>query len=425
MESTPYTGEAGRPCSTATIAPTSRPFPKSGDGTDWKRRPAFRDGDVNALPGGVQNSYVARRLLAPSPRTLRVGLGSDDGIRVTVAGREVQESHRARHASERRHLHRGDSVGRGTASPQDREHGRRRRILLEAHRTGRDPRRRPRDGTSAERRPKRRPRGGPAESLARALLPTYTARARRVGDLEAAVAKLEASIPKTMVMRERAVPTPTFVLDRGDYAKPDKNRPVTRGIPKALGTLPEGAPADRRGLAQWFVDPSNPLVARVAVNRVWEWIFGQGLVRTSEDFGLQGDYPSHPELLDDLAVRFREGGWNLRALIREIVVSSTYRQESKVREDAVAKDPENRWLARYPRRRLDAETLRDATLAASGLLVESFGGPSVFPNNLPDFGKRSRCSCRTHASKSSRWVPIVSVEASTLFGSGPRRLPCS
>jgi hypothetical protein len=154
---------------------------------------------------------------------------------------------------------------------------------------------------------------------------------------------------------------------------------VQRRIPPALGALPPGAPANRLGLAQWLVSPQNPLVARVAVNRLWELCFGTGLERTSEDFGQQGEWPSHPELLDWLAVHFREGGWDTKGLLKEIVTSATYRQSSRLRPECAEKDAEGRLYSRYPRRRLGAEELRDQALYVSGLLVEKTGGPSVKP----------------------------------------------
>jgi hypothetical protein len=163
------------------------------------------------------------------------------------------------------------------------------------------------------------------------------------------------------------------------YDAPDKSRAVKRGIPAALGKLPEGAPDDRRGLAQWMVSPENPLVARVAVNRLWEMVFGTGIVRTTEDFGMQGEYPSHPELLDWLAVEFRESGWNVQHVLQLLVTSSTYAQSSRVRPEVRERDSDDRWLAWLPRRRLSAEAIRDSALHVSGLLVERFGGPSVKP----------------------------------------------
>jgi hypothetical protein len=152
---------------------------------------------------------------------------------------------------------------------------------------------------------------------------------------------------------------------------------VHRAVPSSLGALPADAPRNRLGLAQWLTSSENPLTARVAVNRFWEMLFGAGLVRTSEDFGLQGEWPTHPELLDTLAVQFRESGWDVHALLRTIVTSSTYRQSSRIRTDLAETDPDNRLLTYYPRRRMTAEQIRDLALYSSGLLVEQLGGESV------------------------------------------------
>ncbi len=206
---------------------------------------------------------------------------------------------------------------------------------------------------------------------------------RDVAAHEQQIAMLDAAAPKTMVMKDLPTPRETFVLKRGEYDKPDKSRPVQRAIPKALGNLPEGAPANRLGLAEWIVSRENPLTARVIVNHYWEMIFGRGIVRTSEDFGYQGDWPSHPELLDTLAVEFRDSGWDLRRLLTKMVTSNTYRQSSKLRDDARAKDPDNKLLAYFPRIRLTAEQIRDQALYLSGLLVEKAGGPSVKPYQPP------------------------------------------
>ncbi|MEO0477793.1 MAG: PSD1 and planctomycete cytochrome C domain-containing protein, partial [Planctomycetota bacterium] len=191
--------------------------------------------------------------------------------------------------------------------------------------------------------------------------------------------KDEATGQQVMVMREAAKPTPTYVLDRGAYDAPLKDRPVTRRVPASLGRLPADAPANRLGLTNWLTSTDNPLTARVEVNRIWQTLFGTGLVKTSEDFGLQGEWPSHPELLDYLARRFMETGWDRKALIRMIVTSATYRQSSNATQEISEVDPENRLLARMSRLRLPAETIRDQALSASGLLVNKLGGPSVRP----------------------------------------------
>jgi hypothetical protein len=185
------------------------------------------------------------------------------------------------------------------------------------------------------------------------------------------------SLPTVMVMQEREVPRDTFVLARGAYDKPaDK---VVPGVPAVLPPLPPGAPNTRLGFAQWLVDPSNPLTARVAVNRYWQMYFGAGLVKTVEDFGSQGEWPSHPQLVDWLATEFVRTGWDVKAMQKLIVTSAVYRQSSKARPELLQKDPENRLLARAPRLRLPAAMIRDQALAVSGLLVEQIGGPSVKP----------------------------------------------
>ena len=188
---------------------------------------------------------------------------------------------------------------------------------------------------------------------------------------------LERSFPTVMVMEERPARKDTFLLLRGAYDKPGEK--VEPGVPAALPPLPGGAPDGRLGLARWLVDPANPLTARVAVNRFWQMYFGTGLVKTVEDFGSQGEAPSHPELLDWLATEFARSGWDVKAMQKLIVTSATYRQSSRATPELAQRDPENRLLARGPRVRLPAEMVRDQALAAAGLLVEKRGGPSVKP----------------------------------------------
>ena len=189
------------------------------------------------------------------------------------------------------------------------------------------------------------------------------------------------SISTVMVMQESEKPRDTFVLKRGAYdAQGEKVGP---GVPSILPSFREDWPSNRLGLARWLVDPSNPLTARVTVNRFWQMLFGTGLVKTVEDFGSQGEWPVHPELLDALATQFIDSGWNVKQILRTIVTSATYRQSSRATAEMIEKDPENRLLARGPRFRLPAEVIRDQSLAVAGLLVEEIGGPSVKPYQPP------------------------------------------
>ncbi|GAG13930.1 unnamed protein product, partial [marine sediment metagenome] len=203
--------------------------------------------------------------------------------------------------------------------------------------------------------------------------------AAELSRLRSGLAALQNDIPVTMVMSEMPKPRTAYVLERGEYDKPKKDKPLTPGVPSALGALPEGAPTNRLGLAKWLVAREQPLTARVTVNRFWQQIFGVGLVKTSEDFGSQGEWPSHPELLDWLAVEFMESGWDIKRLLKTIVMSSSYRQSSQISKEMHATDPENRLLARGPRFRLEGEVIRDNALAVGGLLDTKVGGPSVYP----------------------------------------------
>ena len=190
-----------------------------------------------------------------------------------------------------------------------------------------------------------------------------------------------ARLPKTLVMQEVASPKPTHLLKRGQYDAPGEL--VQADVPGALSPWPAEAPRNRLGLAQWLVSPAHPLTARVAVNRLWLQCFGEGIVPTLNDFGLQGELPSHPELLDWLAVRFASGGWNVKEMLRLLVTSATYRQSSVPSRELLERDPNNRLLARGPRFRLPAEMIRDQALAVSGLLVPTMGGPPVKPYQPP------------------------------------------
>lgn len=188
--------------------------------------------------------------------------------------------------------------------------------------------------------------------------------------------------PITFVMQERTDTQPVaHVLNRGQYDQPKDE--VHPKVPGVLPQIPPSDPQNRLGLAKWLVNANNPLTARVTVNRFWQEVFGTGLVKTAEDFGSQGEPPSHPELLDWLAVDFRESGWDVKRLMRMMVTSSAYRQSAAATPEKIAKDPDNRLMARGPRFRMDAEMVRDYALAVSGLLQPTVGGPSVKPYQPP------------------------------------------
>lgn len=201
---------------------------------------------------------------------------------------------------------------------------------------------------------------------------------RKREELQEQLLALRRQFPTVMVMEEMPAPRETHILLRGVYNAPGDK--VEAGVPEdLLGAWPKDAPKNRLGLAEWLTKPDNPLTARVVVNRFWQQLFGEGLVKTSDNLGMQGDWPSHPELLDWLARHFVDSGWNVKALMKEMVLSSTYRQDSSASPELLARDPENRLLARGPRFRLPAELIRDEALEISGLLKNRLGGPSVFP----------------------------------------------
>ncbi len=218
--------------------------------------------------------------------------------------------------------------------------------------------------------------------------------------LQAKMAKLvatkNAAFPPTMIMRDMSPSRKTFVLNRGQYNEPTTE--VSAGVPNVFPVLPTDAAANRLGFAQWLMHPDHPLTARVAVNRYWQRLFGVGLVKTLEDFGTQGELPSHPQLLDWLALDFQANGWDIKHTLKTILLSATYRQTSQAPQTAYEQDPDNRQLARGPRMRLSAEEIRDNALAVSNLLSNKIGGKSVYPyqplgiwmelNNRPGYSRK-------------------------------------
>ena len=385
----PYSPESGKPGydqifgpeADATIDPSKKYAP---DKYSWVFVPQIKDNEVNTnLPAGKTISFVGRRLYVPSNRELELSLGSDDGIQVFLNGEMVFENRIDRGAvADQEHVKLNLTAGVHT-------------VVLKIVNTG---------GIGGMFWKALAPVGELQKSMVWSLAPNrvrtlgagdltqqlsedwrtqhspiYREKMERAGSLQTSLDEIVASIPLTMVMKETEMPRETFVLMRGAYDLPDKERPVTRGVPRALGALPEGAPNNRLGLALWLTAPENPLLARVTVNRFWETILGTGIVATSADFGLQGAWPSHPELLDWLALEFQESGWDVKGIVKTMVMSRAYQQASRSRPEVIAIDPENHLMAIYPRRRLGAEEIRDQALFVSGLLVEDFGGPSVKP----------------------------------------------
>jgi len=216
----------------------------------------------------------------------------------------------------------------------------------------------------------------------RKRLPEARSIQQKIDSARKGLTEIDKQAVRTMIMRDRATPRDTFLLNRGTWDQPDRNQPCLPGTPGILPPLPQDAPPNRLALARWMMAPDNPLTSRVIVNRFWQHFFGAGLVTTPEDFGSQGERPSHPQLLDWLAADFQDG-WNVKHLLKQIVMSATYQQSSVITTQQSSQDPANRWLARAPRLRLTSHAIRDQALMLSGLLVETLGGPSVKPYQPP------------------------------------------
>ena len=341
----------------------------------WVAKPDFVDGKVHSLPGDLTTHYLYRTVYAPTARRITLSLGSDDGIKLWVNDDLLLSKSEVR-------LVAPDSDIVTVDLPAGES-----RILMKVVNFN--------GGYGFYFRPAKEDAGDESLQLAPLLLlaadqrtpdqqklvrnyfrrtnsPEWQQTQDELASLRQQKRDVEAQIPDTLVMEELPQPKEAFVLIRGQYDK--KGDPVTRDVPAVLPPLPEGVQRDRLALAQWLVSPDQPLTSRVIVNRFWQQYFGTGLVKTSEDFGFQGEWPSHPELLDWLASEFVSSGWNVKAMQRLIVTSATYRQSSKVTPELLQHDRDNRLLARGPRFRLEAEMIRDHALFTSGLLLEQIGG---------------------------------------------------
>jgi hypothetical protein len=367
---------------------TAQP-PEAGDpAVDWQPRPDWRDGEVHALPDRNAAHHLRRTLTVAQPREAVLALDCADAVAAWVNGAEVARRVVPRSAD------RPLDLGAVELRLELRAGANELLLKLANGRAATGFRFVLRDGSEPQAvlDAARAPRAGrtPAQELElarhyRELAPeleSLRAERRRIDGARARV-----PVATSLVMQERAASRPTHLLERGAFDRP--REPVHPATPAALHPWPDGAPRNRLGLAQWLCDPRNPLTARVLANRVWAQYFGRGLVATLDDFGVQGDRPSHPELLDWLALELVRNGWRQKALHRAIVLSATFRQASATPAETRARDPDNVWLARYPRLRLAAEEVRDVALAAAGILDDRVGGPSVMPPQPPGVWEQS------------------------------------
>jgi hypothetical protein len=404
----------------------------------WEPRPDYRDGQVHALRAEPSVTWLRRTLSVGSARRFVLTFGSDDGLDVRLDGerllaREVQRAA----ALDQEQL----TVTLDAGSHE---------LLLSVVNTGgpggfafrvlgedadevppavaaallQVPAARPPDAGALLRR-----------HFRTEVAATGRTAARELDTLAAERADLLAKAPATMVMAERRERRVTHVLLRGQYDKPGE--PVAADVPPFLPPWPAGEPRNRLGLARWLVQRDHPLVARVAVNRLWQMVFGAGLVRTPDDFGTKGERPTHPELLDWLACEFVERGFDVRHMLRLFCTSATWAQSSATAPAAFAADPDNRWLSRSSRHRLDAEVIRDQALAIAGLLVERTGGRSVrpyqpdgvweavaFPGSNTEFYRQDHGEALWRRSLYTFWKRTAPPPAMALLDAPSREAPC-
>ena len=354
----------------------------TGEKVAWKPRQDWLDGQVhNDLTGVNAASFIYRKITAFQPQKIKLSLGSDDGIKVYHNGKEVlknmvtrsvepdQEQLELDLATGENHLLIKIVNFQGASGFYFKLASEQVIIPADLYAVAQIP--------NSERTVEQQKE---IRSFYRNNISTdleMESIREELSSLREKKASIDREVGLTLIWKEKASPRKAFMLNRGEYDQ--RGEEVARKTPDALPPFPSEASNDRLGLAKWLLDPSHPLTARVAVNRLWQQLFGLGLVKTSGDFGSQGERPSHPELLDWLAIDFRENGWDVKRLMKQLVTTDAYRRSARVEQNAYAKDPENRFLARGPRFRLDGEMLRDQALAVSGLLVNQLGGPSVKP----------------------------------------------
>lgn len=347
----------------------------------WQDKPEWVDGTVVPLDAESKTvTYVHRTIDVAIPASLDLSFGSDDAIKVWIDG-EVRLTNNIGRPAEPDQEKLSVFLTKGTHELLIKivNYSGNSAFYFNARNDGgesllalMDKVSKPEAArTDAERREMLR--------IVRMQDPQWLTLNQEKNDAEAKRTEYEANIITTMIMEDMPTPRDTYLLRRGVYDQPDTSEILTASVPALFGEMDESLPRNRLGLAQWLMNPEHPLTARVRVNHYWQMYFGQGIVKTSEDFGLQSTPPSHPELLDQLALDFVDSGWDVKAMQKKIVMSATYRQSSVLTDDHRLKDPENILLGRAPRFRLTAEMIRDQALAVSGLLNPEIGGPSVFP----------------------------------------------
>ena len=348
----------------------------------WKKRTDWKDGKVYTdLPGAVSANFLYRTITADKSQSLVVSLGSDDGIKVYLNNKEILKRNVARGAAPDQEkvtlkLNKGENhllikiINHGGAAgyyfssnvPQT-------TVPPEVVTIAKVPTEKRNEAQQQKIREYYRNQISKDKSLEEVKT--------QLKQEQTARANVDRTVPTTLIWKEQAKPRDAFFLKRGEYDQ--RGDKVSRRTPLILPPMEQNLPVNRLGLAKWLTNPNHPLTSRVTVNRFWSQFFGQGLVKTADDFGSQGSPPSHPELLDWLAAQFMKDGWNVKLFMKQLVTSKTYMQSSKLTKELIEKDPGNVLFARGPRYRLDAEMLRDQALFVSGLLVEKVGGPGVKP----------------------------------------------
>jgi hypothetical protein len=333
--------------------------------TDWKPLKLELGKSISTVKVEVGNAYHRTTLTAETDQDADLAIGSDDGVKVWLNGVQVHSNPALR------------GVDQATDQVKVRLKKGANQLVIKIVNGGGADGIRVDIGSEAQTKLATALKSNKPDEIVRAYLvygPATTVSKQYRATL-AEKAKLEAQVPRTLIAEEMPKPRPAYLLNRGEYDQ--RKEQVSRTLPAVFETkLPE---TNRLGLAKWLIDEKNPLTTRVFVNRIWQQHFGTGIVKTAEDFGNQGDWPSNPELLDYLAIKFRKDGFSLKKLHKLLLTSASFRQSSQVSPEKLQKDPENRLVSRGPRFRLDAEVLRDQVLQASGLLVQRQGGHGFKP----------------------------------------------